>query len=82
MAPGMKGIQTQKPLGQRQPRPANQDRRVRQSGCRGMWSALCMGKGPAVSMQALGQELALFEVVEGKDLGRRPQLKMAPRRRH
>lgn len=87
LAPGIKGAETQKPLSRRQPRPAHQGRRVRGLGCWDMWPALpspCMGKGPAVTMQALGNGrwLALFEVVEGKDLGRRPQLKMTPRRRH
>lgn len=59
MAPGIKGIETQKQLSKRQPCPAHQDRRVRQAGCRGMWPALpspCMGKRPAVTMQALGTE--------------------------
>lgn len=57
MAPGIKGRETRKQLSERQPCPSGQ--RVRQAGCRGMWPALpspCVGKGPAVTMQALGTE--------------------------
>lgn len=59
MAPGVRGIRIQKQPSKRQPYPAAQGRRVRQSGCWGVRPALAsqrMGKGPAVSMQALGPE--------------------------
>lgn len=52
------GIQIQKQLSKRQPH-SYWGRRVQQSGSWGMWPALtsqCMGKGPAVSMQALGPQ--------------------------
>lgn len=56
MAPEIKGIQIQIELSKQQPRPADRGRRVQQSGCwaRSLPTSQGMGKGPAVSMQALG----------------------------
>lgn len=86
MAPGIKGIETQKQLSERQPALL-----IRAEGCGRLaaghvaCAALSVhGKGASCDHASFrnGRWLALFEVVEGKDLGRRPQLKMTPRRRH
>lgn len=86
MAPRIKSIQTQKGLSKRQPHPTDQGRRVQQSGCWGTWPAPLSVHGKEAGCVHTGfrnrRWLALFEVPEGKDFGKRPQLKMAPRGRY
>lgn len=56
MAPGIKGIPIQKELSKRQPHPADRAEGCSRlaAGARGLLTSQGMGKGPAVSMQALG----------------------------
>lgn len=86
MAPRIKGIQTQKGLSKRQPHPTGQGRRVQQSGCWGTQPSLLSVHGKGTGCVHAGfrnrRWLALFKVAEGKDFGRRPQLKMGPRGRY